>query len=144
MLLPKPRALWLLPLFLLAVPAHATLNDALLTGDPSQLPALESEIVDAALLQIKTYQSNQNKLLTGIYGSGAIDYAPGNRTQLLVIQENESVFRCCRVIKAKFWRCKVRLAVDGLPLLVRSQAVIFWRGKIWLMKTALSGFWGGC
>ena len=92
MLLPKPRALWLLPLFLLAAPAHATLNDALLTGDPSQLPALESEIVDAALLQIKTYQSNQNKLLTGIYGSGAINYAPGNRTQLLVIQENESVF----------------------------------------------------
>ncbi len=107
MLLSKSRASWLLSLFLLAAPAHATLNDALLTGDPSQLPALESEIVDAALLQIKTYQTNQNKLLTGIYGSSAIDYAPGNRTQLLVIQENESVFPLLSGNKGKI------LAVQG-------------------------------
>ncbi|GAB6141241.1 metalloprotease ImpA [Methylosoma difficile] len=93
MFVSKPKAIaWLPFCLLMAAPVQATLNDAVSTGDPSLLPALESEIVDAALSQIKTYQTNQNKLLDGIYGSGAISYVPGNRTQLLLIQENETVF----------------------------------------------------
>jgi Immunomodulating metalloprotease N-terminal domain len=73
--------------------ANATLNEAIITGNPALLPADSTETLNAALQQIDTYQSVQSSKLAAFYPSpGAITYAPGNRTQLITIEENEAVF----------------------------------------------------
>jgi hypothetical protein len=76
----------------LTAPAQATLTEAINTGNPALLPAAESDIVTAALQQINSYQVAQTKLLTAIYGTTAINYTPGNRSQFINITENETVF----------------------------------------------------
>lgn len=73
--------------------ANATLNEAITTGNRALLPADSTETLNAALQQIDTYQSVQSSKLAAFYPSpGAITYAPGNRTQLISIEENEAVF----------------------------------------------------
>lgn len=74
-------------------PVLATLSEAVNTGNPALLPADSNEIVNAAIQQIDSYQSAQSNFLNSIYpAQAAISYAPGNRTQLITINENERVF----------------------------------------------------
>ncbi len=78
---------------LLATPVMAALDEAVSTGNPALLPADSNEIVNAALQQIDNYQLAQSNLLKAVYPNQAgIGYAPGNRTQLIKINENERVF----------------------------------------------------
>jgi hypothetical protein len=79
-------------LLLFTSSAQATLEQAISTGNPSLLPVLESDVVSSALQQITAYQTSQTKILTGIYGTTAINYTPGNYNQLTNIQESEAVF----------------------------------------------------
>ncbi|MBK8816411.1 MAG: hypothetical protein IPN42_13325 [Methylococcaceae bacterium] len=73
--------------------AQATLNEAVDTGNPALLPTDSSEIVSAALQQIDAYKTMQSNRMKGFYTpTGAIQYTPGNRTQLITIDENERVF----------------------------------------------------
>lgn len=87
--------LWCLVLALAVLvsmsPTHAGLGGALTSGNPKSLPA-DSVIIDAALAQISLYQTSQNLMLQGIHADDAISYVPGNRSQLIRIRENESVF----------------------------------------------------
>ena len=87
------RNLLALCAFLVATTAQATLNEAVTSGNPALLPADSAEIVNAALQQIDSYQTLQSNTLAGVYTQpGAITYSPGNRTQLINIEENETVF----------------------------------------------------
>jgi len=80
-------------LFVFTATAQATLNEAVNTGNPALLTTDSMEVVNAAMQQIDAYQSAQSTKLAAVYPSpGTISYAPGNRTQLIAIEENESVF----------------------------------------------------
>jgi len=94
MLLSKTRfqQLYLAAMLSFSAFAQADIKNAISTGNPSLLPQ-ESNIISTALKQIDDYKQGQSKLLTDIYGTGAITYKiTANNTQLFDIKEPESVF----------------------------------------------------
>ncbi|EKE73076.1 ImpA family metalloprotease [Gallaecimonas xiamenensis] len=59
-------------------------GDASLTSSPALLARIKQEIQDV--------QASQQQLVTQLFGNGAIDYAPGNRTQLFNVTEPDRTF----------------------------------------------------